>query len=77
MKNQNNSSGYNGLTKPKENQVFTATTEKKPRKEDKQKGAGEPAPIHRLIYFFSFGRLFPFSLTPRINAPNKIAPEMM
>jgi hypothetical protein len=25
----------------------TVTTEKKPRKEDKQKGAGEPAPVHK------------------------------
>ena len=28
----------------------TATTEKKPRKEDKQKGAGKPAPVHRSYF---------------------------
>ena len=45
----------------------TATTEKKVRKEDKQKGAGEPAPIHIKFYYILLICDCVISLTFRAN----------
>ena len=50
--------GSRSLSPARRSSYTTATTEKKPRKKDKQKGAGKPAPVHRdyLLYLFSNSR---------------------